>query len=217
MENNMNNMMQEGSLSCTGANLDMAALESFQSGNAARVNGVMEDVVKLHLELTAIAFACNVTQVATLQAGDGTDGTQYTVNGEKYERFHHISHRINSDGSSGSPIANAEEKHHQIDRLRMESFRHGIEKWAQYETPNGPLLDNGFMYWTSHVSDGPSHSFNNLPVIIAGSAGGYLKQGQYINAQGNSNSPLLNTLINANGVQSGGFGDGNGQIDGMLA
>ena len=36
--------------------------------------------------------------------------------------------------------------------------------------------------------EGPSHSFKNLPIIIAGSAGGYLKQGQYVDAGRSTNA-----------------------------
>ena len=124
MENTMTDM---GGIVCSGANLDMDALTAIK--NISKENGRQEDVCKLHIELVALAFACNVTRVATLQAGDGTDATQYTINGEKYERFHHISHRINSDGSSGSAITGAVDKHHNIDRLRLETFKYGIDKW----------------------------------------------------------------------------------------
>ena len=51
---------------------------------------------------------------------------------------------------------------------------------------------------------GPSHAFNNLPIIIAGSAGGFLRTGQYVDAGGVGNNRLLNTLITANGVRRGG-------------
>ncbi len=225
LENTMMDMNGEGSLACSSARLDMAALEAMNGGTpqspAFEENGSQEEVVKLHMELVALAFACNTTQVAALQAGDGTDGTQYTVDGVRYERFHHISHRINNDGSSGTPIANAEQKHANIDRIRMETFKYGLDKMSQYDTPNGPLLDNGFVYWTSHISDGPSHSFSNLPVIIAGNAGGYLKQGQYVDAGGFggvSNAMLLNTLMTANGVPTENFGTGGtGVISSMLA
>ena len=33
----------------------------------------------LHMQLVALAFACNYNRVATLQWGDGTDGTKYSV------------------------------------------------------------------------------------------------------------------------------------------
>ena len=97
------------------------------------------------------------------------------------EKFHYISHRQADDGSgTGAKIANAVELHTKIDRIRMGTFKYMLDRWKTYSTPNGPLLDNAFAMWTCHVANGPSHSFNNLPIIIAGNAGGYLKQGQYV-------------------------------------
>ena len=45
----------------------------------------------------------------------------------------------------------------------------------------GALLDNTATMWLQELSDGAAHNLNNLPIIIAGSAGGYLKQGQVVN------------------------------------
>jgi hypothetical protein len=71
--------------------------------------------------------------------------------------------------------------------------------------------------WTSHVAVGPSHSFSNLPIIIAGSAGGYLKQGQYVNAGSNvTNNKLHNTLATAMGLPTSDFG-GSGLSGGTIA
>ena len=54
-------------------------------------------------------------------------------------------------------------------------------------------------------------------LIIAGNAGGYLKTGQYINANGAGNNKLLNTLITAAGVPKQDFGQGaGGLIDAMV-
>ena len=75
-----------------------------------------------------------------------------------------------------------------------------------------PLLDQAFAMWTSHVAAGPSHGFSDLPIIIAGNAGGYLKTGQYINANGAGNNKLLNTLITAAGVPKQDFGQGTGGL-----
>src|SRR5690606_23880686 len=144
-------------------------------------------VVALQAELAALTFSCNANRVATLQAGDGTDQTRYNINGMTVERFHWVSHRVQSDGSSGAAIPQAVEWHTEIDRIRMRTFASVLDKWAQYTTPNGPLLDNAFFLWTNAVATGPQHGFNNLPVIIAGNAGGYLKTGQHLDAGGTSN------------------------------
>ncbi len=206
------NTMTDMGMACTGDGLDMAAIEAMNSGDAFRQNGKIEEVAKLQMELVALAFACNATRVATLQVGDGTDGSRYTINGEVVERFHWISHRIQSDGTSGAAIPQAVEWHTAIDRIRMNTFKHLLDRWSEYQTPNGNLLDNAFALWTSHVAVGPSHSFNNLPYIIAGSAGGYLKQGQYVDAGGASNGRLLNTLLSACGVPLDKFGVADGGI-----
>ncbi|NLE88559.1 MAG: DUF1552 domain-containing protein [Myxococcales bacterium] len=210
--------MGEMGATCTGSLLNMEAIQAMNSGNAFRQNGVIEEVAKLQMELVALTFACNQNRVATLQIGDGTDGTRYTVNGQTVERFHWVSHRIQSDGTEGAAIPQALEWHAAIDRIRMNTFKHLLDKWSEYSTAQGSLLDNAFAMWTSHVATGPPHGFNNLPIIIAGSAGGYLKQGHYVDAGGAPNTRLLNTLIAAMGGSPGALvPNDTSQINALLA
>jgi hypothetical protein len=218
------NMLEMGR-SCSQDGLDVQAIEALNTGRAFRQDGSIEQVAKLQIDLATLAFACNTTRVATLQVGDGTDHTRYTLNGQQVERFHWISHRQTSDGSDGERIANAVEWHIAIDRIRMETFKYLLDRWSSISTGTGTLLDSAFALWTCHVAVGPSHSFNNLPVIVAGKAGGFLKTGQYLDAGKVTNNLLLNTLITANGVRRDGgpvdnFGDpslAGGLIDAMLA
>ena len=221
IENDMFGM----ALACTEDGLDVQALQAMNTGNAFRQDGSIEQVAKLQIDLATLAFACNATRVATLQVGDGTDNTRYVINGERMERFHWISHRQTSDGNSGDPIPNAVEVHAAIDRVRMETFKYLLDRWSSMSLGNGTLLDQGYALWTSHVAIGPTHGFNNLPIIVAGNAGGFLRTGQYIDAGNVTNNRLLNTLISANGVRRDGapvtdFGDPSlegGLIDAMLA
>ena len=190
---------------CSAERLDVPAIQALNEGSAfRRTDNTIEDVAKLQIDLAAFAFSCNASRVASLQVGDGTDATRYTINGVQAERFHWISHRQTSDGNDGEPIANAVEVHVAIDRFRMLTFKHLLERFSSYSTPTGTLLDASYALWTSHVAIGPSHAFNNLPIIIAGSAGGFLRTGQYVDAGGVGNNRLLNTLITANGVRRDG-------------
>lgn len=207
----------EMALSCSEDGLDVSAIEALNNGQAFRQNGKLEEVTRLHMELVALAFACNLNRVATLQSGDGTEGNVYDVpsNAGLRWRFHHLSHRVQSDGASGNNPT-ARQAHIEIDRLRMETFKHLIDRMASYSTNAGTLLDNSFAYWTNHVAEGPTHSFNNVPVIIAGSAGGYLKQGVFLNAQ-TTNDRVLNTVVAATGASGSEFGAGGGMVDDMRA
>lgn len=203
-------MTEVATVGCEEAGLNVSAIEAMENLRFSSNGHMIEDIVKLHSELVALAFACNANRVATLQWGDGTDATVYDVpsNSRKWG-FHHISHRMQSDGQSGNdPTALV--AHEEIDALRMQTFKHTIDQFAARG-----LLDKAAVVWTSHVSDGPSHSFRNIPYVIAGSAGGVLKQGEYVAGGGASNAALLTTLIRATGA-SGSVGNG-GSLDAILA
>jgi hypothetical protein len=211
--------MGQMGLACTEEGLASSELEAYQSGFAFRTDGMIEDVAKLHLELVALAFACNFNRVATLQHGDGTDATKYAVPSNKGLNwpFHHISHRVQSDSAVGSN-ATAEDAHAEIDVLRMKTFLHGLDHFKARG-----LFDKSQILWTNHIADGPTHSFKNVPTIIAGNAGGYLKQGAYVDAGSVTNNRLFNTLIAAavrdKSEWTNDFGDGSGSggIDELLA
>jgi Protein of unknown function (DUF1552) len=157
-------------------------------------------VVGLQQDLIVFALASGHSRVAFLQVGDGTDGVVYTVDGAAVPNFHHISHRINSDGAEGTPIDGADLMHHKIDRIRLTSFGNLLGKMAATKTPTGSLLDLGYAVWTNQIADG-YHQYKNVPFIVAGKAGGYLKTGQFISVTKVVNNKLLNTLANAAGVR----------------
>jgi len=204
---------------CTEDGLATTELDAYQTGFAFKMDGMIEDVAKLHLELVALAFACNFNRVATLQHGDGTDQTKYAVpsNAGLNWPFHHISHRVQSDSATGQNPT-AEQAHAEIDVVRMQTLLHGLDQFAARD-----LLDQSIVMWTNHVADGPTHSFKNVPTIIAGNAGGYLKQGAFIDAGNVTNNRLFNTLITAavrdKSAWSNDFGQGSspGGIDAIVA
>ena len=193
--------------SCTLAGLDVTALEALESGVAFRSDGMIEDLALLHMSLVATAFACNLNRTATLQWGDGTDHTVYDVpsNAGLRWNFHHLSHGIQSDSSVGDN-AEAMNACAEIDALRLKTFAAGLDHFAARG-----LADHSFVMWTNHLAEGHVHTFRPLPFIVWGNAGGYLKQGEFIE-ESTTNNQLLCTLINAAVRDSGttveSFGEG---------
>jgi hypothetical protein len=169
---------------------------------------MIETITKMQLDIIALAVSCGKTHAATLQVGNGNDQTQYVIDGVTQERFHFISHRIQSDGSSGDPIPEADVKHSKIDRKFAGFFKYLLDKLSMYTTPTGTLLDQGVAVWLNDLSTGPPHGSNNLPYVCAGSAGGYLKTGQYVEAAAVAsgkyvtNNKFLNTIGAAVGVKN---------------
>ena len=171
-------------------------------------NPMIETIVKMQLDIIALAVSCGKTHAITLQVGSGNDSTQYVIDGVTQERFHHISHRVASDGASGDPIPNADMKHHMIDRKFAGFFKYLLDRLTTYTTPTGPLLDQGVAVWLNDLATGPPHGSNNLPYVCAGSAGGFLKTGQYVEAAAVANNryvtnnKFLNTIGAAVGVKN---------------
>jgi len=178
---------------------EMKAIQTQFEGNENRIK-----VAQFMLELTALAFACDATRTGTLQIGEGNDQTRYYVDGVLQNTFHRISHRVDSDGSDGTPIPNADMLHHKIDLIFAGMFKFFLDKLASYPGPSGgTLLDDSVVVWTNDLSNGPPHSYSNVPQVLAGGAGGFLKTGQYIDAGNVTHNKLLNTIINAVGVRNG--------------
>jgi hypothetical protein len=44
----------------------------------------------------------------------------------------------------------------------------------------GTMLDNSLLFWANCLSDGASHHSDNMPFTLAGSNGGYFRQGRCI-------------------------------------
>ncbi len=74
-------------------------------------------------------------------------------------------------------------------------------------TPDGAgsLLDNSCIYTTSDLGNGQSHSTGNMPVLIAGKAGGALRGNVHAPMTGNISKALF-TLANAMGMPVTSFG-----------
>ena len=179
---------------CTKNGLSQSSIDALKSGIAFKADGMIDSVVKLHMEIVALAFACNYNRVGTLQWGDGTDSTKYNVtsNASLGWTFHQLSHRVQSDGATGNNPT-AEQAHSEVDKLRMGVLAYGLDHFKARG-----LQDKAMVVWLTHIADGPSHSAKNVPHIIWGNGGGYLKPGQYVDAGSNfGNNRLLNTVITA--------------------
>jgi hypothetical protein len=201
--------------------------------NTVDDNNMIETISHMQMDILALAMSCGLVPAATLQIGNGNDGTQYVIDGVVQERFHHISHRINGDGDVGDPIPGAVDKHHRLDLKFAGIFKYLLDRLSGYTTPTGTLLDQGVTIWTNDLGNGPPHGNRNLPYVCAGSCGGYLRTGQYVSARTGTgyndfttHNKFLSTIgaavgvTNAQGQPLDDFGDPElqkGQISGMLA
>jgi hypothetical protein len=181
-------------------------------------------VADLQLDIYALALACGHTRVATMQFDRGAGGPTFRWGGMEHEYNHHkLSHGKVRDDCFGDSTEDGcenvdgyEDMLFEIDKRHQARFARLLGKLDSYLEADGKTaLDNSVILYTNELSDGKGHSFMDLPYILAGSAGGYFKQDQYVllgseNARNDDrrapHNKLLNTLMNAMGVESGWFG-----------
>jgi hypothetical protein len=144
--------------------------------------------VKLFMELMAFSAAADYSRVAVLKIGDRIDDHVYTYNGQS-AKFHDVSHRV---------VPNAIAFHNYLDRMMLNYYKYLLDTLSTYNTPTGPLLDQGVAIYCNQCATG-AHSFSNIPWIQAGTANGYFKQGQHI---------VVGTGQQPGGSQDGKGGDG---------
>jgi hypothetical protein len=83
--------------------------------------------------------------------------------------------------------------------------------------PDGStLLDSTVATWFNEMSDGNAHNLNNLPVIQAGSGGGYFKTGWTVNVD-TSTSTSAGVATLSQGMSEAQCADGStsGQVNGL--
>jgi hypothetical protein len=62
------------------------------------------------------------------------------------------------------------------------------------------MLDNSLVVWGSELGKGNSHSFDKVPFVTAGGAGGKLTTGRYLQYQGVEHNRLLVSMAQLMGL-----------------
>lgn len=151
-------------------------------------------------DLQAIALQCDLTRVMTFMMGNAGSNRSYPFLGIG-DGHHSLSHH---DGNA--------ENHRKltlIDRWEVERFAYFLERLAAIEEPGGgTLLDSCAIFFSSEISDGDRHNHDDMPVLVAGSAGGAFESGRHLAFDGKPPvASLFITLLQSVGVPVETFGD----------
>jgi hypothetical protein len=134
-----------------------------------------ETVGAMQMEIVAQALSCGLTNIVTFMWSNSETNLiykwlpiDYTID-ENKGGHHAMSHARAADLA-------------QVDQWYASQFNTFIDKFSAIKESegNGTLLDNSLLMWTSCLSDGAAHESRNTPIVLAGSNGGYFKQGKNI-------------------------------------
>jgi len=123
------------------------------------------------------------------------------------EGHHDLSHHFQNEEKIS--------KIRQIDLWYVQQFAGFLQKLEATKDVDGKsLLHNSMILYGSGNADGNRHTHANLPLVLAGSGGGVLTPGRYVQYGSQPLSNLFLTLADRVGVQNlERFGDSTGRLD----
>ena len=127
-----------------------------------------EQRVPIMLDLAVLALQCDVTRVLTFMFARGTSQQDFKFLLGVSSPHHNISHH----GGTADNL----KKLRDIGRWEMEQWAGFLKRLDGITEADGKtLLDNTIAYFNSEISDGNAHRKQDMPIVLAGSAGGKLK------------------------------------------
>lgn len=139
--------------------------------------------------LAALAAVCNANPVIFLKfPGNYVFRALTTEGGSAISLENHsASHRIGNANQGGEDcVDGVMDILNTIDKFYVSKFANLVRLLDGIPEGDGTILDNSATIWFQEMSDGNAHNLNNLPIIHAGSCGGYFKTGQAINVHDGS-------------------------------
>jgi hypothetical protein len=167
------------------------------------------DHVRLMLDMIALAFQTDSTRVCTFMFGNAVSSTNFSFLDGVRGGHHDISHHERKEKKLA--------QYQKITHWHVAQFAYLLDKLQKMPEGESNVLNNSMILFGSGLRDGNSHSPRNLPIVVAGSAGGRLNSGRHIVYD--NNTPLANlycSLLEAFGTPVDRFGDSTEQLRDIL-
>jgi hypothetical protein len=197
-------------LGATQANVNAASMGGLGTDVLTKKVTSTLDGADMYSVMAVLAAACNYNPVIFLKYPPN-----YVFSGLNIpEEAHALSHRLDSANMTGSCYPNALNLLRTIDTYYATKFANLVGMLDGITNTDGStLLDSTATVWFQEMSDGNAHNLNNLPIVQAGSAGGYFKTGWTINVDGMNTGSA--TLTQGNSESQCADGSTAGQVNGI--
>ena len=183
------------------AKLDPAARPEEPKDHAERV--------RLMLDMIALAFQTDTTRIVTFMFGNAVSNQNFSFLPGVNAGHHDISHHQKD--------ADKLRQYAIINRWHVEQYAYLLGKLRDMKEGESSVLHNSMILLGAGLRDGDRHDPHNLPIVIAGRAGGRLDTGQHVTY--GPDSPLANlyvSMLGAFGTPVDRFADSTGRLTEVL-
>ncbi|MFT7172480.1 MAG: hypothetical protein ACI9NQ_000692 [Paracoccaceae bacterium] len=182
-----------------------------EPGVAAPEEGVpreYQDHIRLLFDMLLLAFRTDQTRISSFLLAH--DGSNRSFSGLGVNEGHHgLSHHRRAQDKM--------DKISKIDAFYVRQLAYFLERMKATEDVDGnTLLHNSMIVWGSGLSDADRHSHDDLPIIVAGNAGGKFQTGRHLELP--DKTPLNNLymrMLQESGAPVDRIGDSTGVLKGI--
>jgi len=162
------------------ARIDPAAMANFPT------------IAKLQMDLMLLALTCGMTNIATFMFANSDSWQYYPWIGVN-EEHHTMSHAPDSDMVTAEKLV-------KINIWTSQQITYMLDGLAKaLDTDGSSVLDNSLLLWGNELGKGNSHTYKDIPWVLAGGVGGQLRMGRYLQYQSQPHNNMLVSIAQAFG------------------
>lgn len=169
-----------------------------------------QEHVQLMLDIIALAFQSDTTRIATFMFANSVSNKNFSfvdgVDGSHHSLSHH------------QEDAEKMRQYQLINLWHVEQYGYLLRKLKEMREGESSVLDNSMILMGSALRDGQKHDPHNLPLLLAGRAGGRIEPGRHLVYS--EDSPLADlyvSMLDAFGAPVERFADSTGPLKGVLS
>jgi hypothetical protein len=168
-----------------------------------------DEHVKLHSDLTWLAFKADITRVSTMLYARDLTARTYPLSGSN-QGFHGASHHAENP----ERIAD----YSKINRYHVQCLAYLVDRFAKTKEGDGTLLDHSLILYGTDMGDSNQHLHYDVPHVLVGGAGGQLKGGRHLNYPSRTitTGNLLLSILHMYGIHQDNIGDSTGPLKDLV-
>jgi hypothetical protein len=169
--------------------------------------------MKMMLDLIVLAFQMDKTRIITLMLNNDLSQMNFKF-------IEGVRGALHLDLTHNGKAPELEAMYLKTNQFHVQQFTYLVERLKAIDEGGSSLLDNSILMFASSLFDGDAHSANQLPITLAGKAGGSLRTGRILDYldKGDDNRracSLYLSLMDLMGVRLDRFGDTDKRLAGL--
>jgi len=176
-----------------------------------------DEHIKLHFDMTALAFRADITRVATLLGARDLTARSYVFprselfpNGGTSSSFHGASHH------QEDPVQIR--RYADINRYHVSTLAYFAEKLKSIPDGDATLLDSSLILYGTNMGNSNQHQHYDVPHILVGGANGQLKGNRHLafDRKSVTTGNLLLSVLDLYGIHQDVQGDSTGRLANLV-